>query len=233
MPKRTRDRSAGGSRRGALCAAVAAALLLAALFLLYRRGLLPFLEPPYYTAGQLGIKEVHSTLDCDGDGVEDYADMILGIRAYFETGPHYKSAYYAGGYPDDGCGVCTDVVWHGFEAAGYDLKSLVDEDIAAAPDAYTHISHPDPNIDFRRVRTLNIFFARHALALTTDLDDPEQWQAGDIVIFGASEHIGICSDRRDRRGIPLLLHHGNPVDEAVERDDIPGKTVTAHYRWPG
>lgn len=225
----------GKARRGAKRAAAAALVLalLACGALLYRRGLLPFLAPRTYTAAELGIEEVHSTVDFDGDGTEDYADMVQGIREYFGTKPHYQSRYYAGGYPDDGCGVCTDVVWHGFAAAGYDLKEMIDADVAAATDAYPHITVPDPNIDFRRVRTLDAFFARHAVRLTTSLDEPEQWQAGDIVIFGENEHVGVCSDLRDRKGIPLLLHHGNPIDEAVERDDIPDYTVTRHYRWPG
>ena len=113
------------------------------------------------------------------------------------------------------------------------IKGMIDADVAAATDAYPHITRPDPNIDFRRVRTLYAFFSRHAESLTTALDDPAQWQAGDIVIFGENEHVGVCSDLRDRNGIPLLLHHGNPVDEAVERIEIPHKTVTAHFRWPG
>ena len=202
-------------------------LLLAAGFLLWRR-----LPRPYYTAAQLGIPEIRSTVDCDGDGVEDYADMVLGARAYIETKPHYESKYYAGGYPDDGLGVCTDVIWQAFRAAGYELKDLVDADITAHRDAYPFIQTQDSNIDFRRVNTLNAFFSRHAQSLTTALDDPTQWQAGDIVIFGQCDHIAICSDRRDKNGIPFIIHHGNPIDEAVERDDIPGKEVTAHYRWP-
>lgn len=222
------------SRRiGRVLAGLLALTLLACGIVLYRRGDIPFLEPRTYTAAELGIEEVRSGVDYDGDGVEDYADMVQGIRDYFETKPHYESRYYAGGYPDDGCGVCTDVVWHGFAAAGYDLKGMIDADVAAATDAYPHITRPDPNIDFRRVRTLYAFFSRHAESLTTALDDPAQWQAGDIVIFGENEHVGVCSDLRDRNGIPLLLHHGNPVDEAVERIEIPHKTVTAHFRWPG
>lgn len=202
-------------------------LLLAAGFLLWRR-----LPRPYYTASQLGIPEVHSTVDYDGDGVEDYADMVLGARAYIETKPHYESKYYAGGYPDDGLGVCTDVIWQAFRAAGYELKDLVDTDITEHRDAYPFIQTQDRNIDFRRVNTLNAFFSRQAQSLTTSLDDPAQWQAGDIVIFGQCDHIAICSDRRDKNGIPFIIHHGNPIDEAVERNDIPKKEVTAHYRWP-
>ena len=206
--------------------AVLLLLLLAAGFLLWRR-----LPRPYYTASQLGIPEVHSTVDYDGDGVEDYADMVLGARAYIETKPHYESKYYAGGYPDDGLGVCTDVIWQAFRAAGYELKDLVDADIAACPEAYPQITTPDGNIDFRRVENLDSFFTRHAQVLTCSLDDPAQWQPGDIVTFNNSQHVAICSDKRTEEGIPWIIHHGNPVEEAVEKDQMGRFTVTGHYRW--
>lgn len=41
----------------------------------------------------------------------------------------------------------------------------------------------DKNIDFRRVRNLNVFFLYHAKVLTTDISDISQWQGGDIVVF--------------------------------------------------
>ena len=135
--------------------------------------------------------------------MNDWTDMVLGARAYIGTHPHYKSKYYAGGYPDDGLGVCTDVIWQAFRAAGYSLKDLVDRDIADHPACYPNIETPDGNIDFRRVSNLDTFFRRHAQVLTCDLDDPAQWQPGDIVIFGDRDHIGICSDRRNRQGDPL------------------------------
>ena len=186
-----------------------------------------------YTAQQLGLTDLQSPNDADGDGVDDWTDMVLGARAYIVTDPHYQSKYYAGGYPDDGLGVCTDVIWQALQAAGHDLKALVDADIAACPEAYPHITPPDPNIDFRRVNTLDTFFRRHAQVLTCDLSDGQQWQPGDIVVFGDRAHIGLCSDRRNRQGIPFLIHHGNPIDEAVERNDIPRMTVTGHFRWLG
>lgn len=118
---------------------------LLALLLAVAAGLLwwRFGPRPYYTSQQLGIPVVTSPNDADRDGVEDYADMVDGIRTYFETKPHYASKYYAGGYPDDGLGVCTDVVWQGFRAAGYQLKDLVDADIAAFPEAYPY-ADPTP-----------------------------------------------------------------------------------------
>lgn len=222
---RSRRRRAKSSRRKGLLVLLLAAAVAGLLW--WRFG-----PRPYYTAQQLGIPAVTSPNDGDGDGVEDYADMVAGIRAYFDTKPHYASKYYAGGYPDDGLGVCTDVVWQGFRAAGYQLKELVDADIAACSEAYPY-ADPDPNIDFRRVVNLDDFFRRHAQVLTNSFDDPSQWQAGDIVVFGDCEHIAVCSDKRDRKGIPFILHHGNPIDEAVERPDIYKRPVTGHYRWLG
>lgn len=203
-------------------------LLAAVCVLLLRR-----LPQRWYSAQELGITQLQSELDADGDGIDDWLDMALGARAYIETNPHYKSKYYAGGYPDDGLGVCTDVIWQAFQAAGYDLKSLVDADIAASPESYPNITTPDGNIDFRRVTNLDTFFRRHALVLSCSLDDPEQWQPGDIVVFGDRAHIGICSERRNAQGIPFLIHHGNPIDEAVERNVLSRMDITEHFRWLG
>lgn len=133
-------------------------LLLAAGWLLLRSRI----PQRWYTADELGIPQLQSPLDADGDGVDDWTDMVLGARAYIGTHPHYKSKYYAGGYPDDGLGVCTDVIWQAFRAAGYSLKDLVDADIAAHPECYPNIETPDGNIDFRRVSNLDTFFRRHA-----------------------------------------------------------------------
>lgn len=204
-------------------------LLWIVLILLARR----FLPHKYYTAEELGITQLQSPNDADGDGIDDWADMMLGAREYIKTKPHYESKYYAGGYPNDGLGVCTDVVWHAFQAAGYTLKDMVDADIEENLDTYPHIDIPDGNIDFRRVNSLDTFFRRYAQSLPCDLDDPGQWQPGDIVVFGNRDHIGICSDRRNANGIPFLIHHGNPIDEAVEQNYIPSHNVTGHYRWFG
>mgnify|MGYP004668738585 CR=1 FL=1 len=181
-------------------------------------------------AADFGFEDVKSTSDADGDGVDDYTDIKNGALDYIATAPVYGSKYYSGGYPDDGMGVCTEVIWNAFRAAGYDLKAMVDRDIAENPDAYPDIEKPDPNIDFRRVRNLRIFFERHAEVLTTEFRDPADWQPGDIVVFDPS-HIGICSDKRNFRGVPYLIHHGNIEDGAVEADDMRWLKVAGHYRW--
>jgi|GEM_PF-382402 hypothetical protein len=176
-----------------------------------------------------------SPLDADGDGIDDYRDIMLGARAYIATNPVYDAnGYFAGGYPDNGTGVCTDVIWAAFQAAGYDLKALVDADIQANRGRYDNITTVDSNIDFRRVSTLDRFFAAHATVLTCDFDDPAQWQPGDIVVFGDRDHIAICSDRRSIVGdLPYIIHHGTLEEGPVEVDAIRRHPVCGHYRWDG
>lgn len=42
----------------------------------------------------------------------------------------------------------------------------------------------------------------------------EAWQPGVIVIFENSNHIGIISDKRNRNGVPYLIHNaGQPKRE--------------------
>lgn len=102
--------------------------------------------------------------DADADGIDDNDDVLAAALAYVETRPHYKSAYYASGYPDDEFGVCTDVVATACRAAGYDLQALVAADVAMRPNAYA-IDAPDPAIDFRRTPNLEVFSTRMRCAL--------------------------------------------------------------------
>lgn len=184
----------------------------------------------YYYNSHFGIATYRSDADYDGDGIDDQTDILQGVRAYVATKPKYKSAYYAGGYPDDGYGVCTDVVAQGFLNAGYDLRELVSADIAAAPEAY-NIATPDKNIDFRRVRNLSVFFERHAISLTTDITKIEEWQGGDIIIF-EDDHIGIISDKRNGNGTVFIIHHGSPLQAGYEQDILEGRDdIVGHYRW--
>lgn len=174
------------------------------------------------------IPKVISEKDTDHDGIDDQTDILQGALSYIQTRPKYKSRYYASGYPDDGYGVCTDVVAYGLKAAGFDLQKLVDEDIKADPQAY-HVDRMDANIDFRRVRNLSVFFKNHAQALTLDVHDISQWQGGDIVIF--ENHIGIVSDRRNARGVPYVIHHNSPFQINYEEDILEKRDdITGHYR---
>ena len=192
---------------------------------LYQLNIIPHKQ---YTGEDFGIDTYISAVDKDGDGIDDQTDILQNVRAYIATEPEYKSKYYGTGYPTDRYGVCTDVVAQGLLHAGYDLMSLVNEDILAHPDMYD-IDKPDANIDFRRVRNLIVYFGNQGISLTTDVSQIEEWQGGDIVIF--KKHIGIVSDKRNKNGVPFVIHHANPYqihyeeDILEQRDDIVG-----HFR---
>lgn len=107
---------------------------------------------------------------------------------------------------------------------------MVDADIAARPAAYPQINEPDSDIDFRRVPNLHCFFAAYGQSLTCDTTQIDQWQPGDIVIFGRDTHIGIISDRRNRDGRAYVIHNGGQPkreEDYFDRND----RVTAHYRF--
>lgn len=212
-------------------------LIMVIIFILLSVGSLIFylikINKKVYYAQDFGIEVVLSDKDYNNNGIDDYTDILLGARQDAENKPTYKSAYYAGGYPPDDEGVCTDVIWRAFKNAGYILKDLVDEDIKNNVELYPRVAgKPDPNIDFRRVDNLRVFFTRYAKNLTKDLNKIEEWQPGDIVTFG-KEHIGIISDKRNERGIPYLIHNS---DQPIREEDVLKlcnlwEEISGHFRF--
>lgn len=200
-------------------------LLLILIYVLYVFNYIPHRK---YSNEDFNIDTYISQVDKDLDGVDDQTDILEGVRNYIAKKPKYKSKYYATGYPDDLYGVCTDVVAFGLKNAGYDLMLLVNEDIKNNKEDY-NIETIDINIDFRRVRNLKVYFAKNAISLTTDIKNIAEWQGGDIVIF--ENHIGIISDKRNRKGIPFVIHHANPYQRYYEEDILEYKTdIVGHYR---
>lgn len=182
-----------------------------------------------YYAEDFGIETVVSENDNNNNGVDDFSDILVGARDYVATEPVYKSEYYANGYPPDGIGVCTDVIWEAFDNAGYSLKDLVDKDITNFPEEYPDIVIQDENIDFRRVQNLKVFFKRHAKSLTTDHKEIEQWQPGDIVIYEG--HIAIVSDKRNKDGQTYIIHNSGQPNSNYEEDALLCGKIIGHYRW--
>ena len=175
-----------------------------------------------------------SPVDFNGNGVDDYGDFLVGARLDAQNRPTYDDRYWEGGYPPDDIGVCTDVIWRAFRHAGYSLRLMVDKDIAENKGAYgSYVGVPDSNIDFRRVVNLNIFFKRHALSLTLDPAETEEWQAGDIVVFSSlknrASHIGIISDKRNADGVAYVIHNGD--QEEREEDYLYREKIVGHYRF--
>ena len=199
-------------------------ILIGTTYALYVYNYLPHRK---YTNADFNIETYKSSVDLDNDGIDDQTDILKNVRTYIATKPKYKSKYYNTGYPNDIYGVCTDVVAFGLKDAGYDLQELVDQDIRENRSRY-NIKTVDKNIDFRRVRNLKIYFDNYAISLSTSLDDISDWQGGDIVIFPS--HIGIVSDKRNKDGIPFLIHHANPYQRYYEEDVLKMYKIEGHYR---
>ncbi len=181
-----------------------------------------------YSNNDFGIETYISLIDADEDGIDDQTDILNNVRKYIKTKPKYKSKYYTTGYPSDEFGVCTDVVAFGLKDAGYDLMTLVNEDVKNNRDIY-NIEVVDKNIDFRRVNNLKIYFDNNAITLTTDISKIKEWQGGDIVIF--KKHIGIISDKRNKNGVPFVIHHANPYQKYYEEDILELRNdIVGHYR---
>lgn len=179
-----------------------------------------------YEDSDFGIEKIVSEVDKDGDGVEDYTDILNGAREFVSKKPKYKSKYYDGGYPDDGYYVCTDVIWYALESAGYNLKEMMDKDISEHQEDYP-IDTIDPNIDFRRVKNIKVFLDKYTESLTTDTEEIEKWQGGDIVVY--ANHIGIVSDKRNKDGIPYIIHHAGSIK--YEENKLTSKQIIGHYRF--
>ena len=178
-----------------------------------------------FSNADFNISSYQSKIDKDNDGLDDQTDILLNARNYIETKPKYKSKYYSTGYPSDNYGVCTDVIGFALLNAGYDIKELLNKDVLENKDIY-NIETVDKNIDFRRVNNLKTYFERNALKLTLDLNDVKEWQGGDIVVF--PKHIGIVSDKRNKKGIPYLIHHGGQI--VYEEDVLNRYQIVGHYR---
>ena len=192
-----------------------------------------------YSQPTLEIPSIECPIDKDQDGIDDLKDIVEGAKAEVARKPVYKDGYYAGGYPPETEGVCTDVIWRAFRDAGYDLKAMIDEDIKENMELYPRVEgKSDPNIDFRRVQNLMVFFERHGQVLTTevipgDVENLSQWQPGDIVTFALPlEHIAIISDRRRPDGVPFILHNSGPVASEEDRLLSWRTPITGHYRFP-
>ena len=208
-------------------AIIAVVIVLVSILLLYLIGIIPHKQ---YTNSDFNIEYYISSVDKDNDGIDDQTDILQNVKKYIETKPKYESKYYRTGYPDDEYGVCTDVVAFGLKDAGYDLMELVNEDIINNRANY-NIDTIDKNIDFRRVRNLNVYFKNNHISLTTDITQIKEWQGGDIIVF--KDHIGIISDKRNRNGTPFLIHHANPFQINYEEDVLESYEegyIIGHYR---
>lgn len=178
-----------------------------------------------YNNEYFNIEDYVSKIDKDQDGIDDQTDILKNAKKYVNSKPKYKSKYYESGYPNDEYGVCTDVIAYALKNSGYDLMELINQDMIQNKNDY-HTETIDKNIDFRRVKNIKIYLDKYTIPLTVNLNKINEWQAGDIVVF--ENHIAIVSDKRNKKGIPYIIHHSKrPL---YEEDAISLYKIVGHYR---
>jgi len=153
-------------------------------------------------------------------------------------GAYVRIPYPGGDVPAD-TGVCTDEVIRAYRAVGVDLQKEVHEDMERNFSAYPHISlwrstHPDANIDHRRVPNLMVFFSRNGekFPITARAED---YSPGDLVAWdlgGNILHIGIVVDQKSADGQRLLIVHNIGRGPKME-DVLFSWKIIGHYRYFG
>ena len=164
----------------------------------------------------------------------DNNPILLSALKQIGVVKEYDTNYYNGGYPPDDKGACSDVIIRALLDNEYNLKNKIDKDFKEHKERYD--DNIDPNINFRRVKNIKIFLDNYAEKLTTEINSStlEYWEPGDIVTYGQIPgglwHIAIISDRKNKNGIPLLIHnHGFGTTENDLLLNWPSK-ISGHYR---
>jgi hypothetical protein len=153
--------------------------------------------------------------------------------------PAYVLIPYPGGDVPADTGVCTDEIIRSYRSVGVDLQKEVHEDMAQNFDLYPRkwrwlTSHPDTNIDHRRVPNLMVFFARkgESLALSARV---ENYAPGDIVTWdlgGGVPHVGIVVDQKSAPSGRFMIVHNIGRGPRME-DVLFNWKITGHYRYFG
>jgi len=149
----------------------------------------------------------------------------------------YRKIEYPNGDVPMHVGVCTDVVIRTYRKLGIDLQTDVHEEMKSHFDVFPKkwgLSHPDPNIDHRRVPNLQTLFKRKGIVLPIT-DNPKDYVTGDLVtwvVAGTLPHIGIVANRLSSDGKrPLIVHN---IGRGPQLEDMLFKyPITGHYRYYG
>ncbi len=143
--------------------------------------------------------------------------------------PAYVRLKYPGGDIPISRGVCTDVVVRALRGLRIDLQERIYKDKKAHPGRYKGLYYTDrldPNIDHRRVKNIQAYFAARKYRVKG------AFKPGDIVVWklpgSRLDHIGICSNKLNKRGEPLIIH--NVGAGAKEEDVLREYDIVDHFR---
>lgn len=168
------------------------------------------------------------------------AKLIAAAQSQIGKTLTYDPAYTSIAYPMGDVafekGVCTDVIIRAYlQALGIDLQQLVHEDMAQNFSAYPQswgLTHPNTNIDHRRVPNLRMFFKRQAAVLPNSANAAEH-RPGDIIsveLPGHLSHITLVTHLANAEGTrPLCIHN---IGGGTQMEDMLFTFAhTGHYRY--
>jgi len=168
-----------------------------------------------------------------------YAKLADSSLTLTKQNVQYDPAYFQLKYPNGDVpadkGVCTDVIIRAYRKLGIDLQQKVHEDMKSNFNNYPKnwgLSHPDKNIDHRRVPNLMTFFSRHGKALQIS-SSAKDYLPGDIVCWnlgGAITHIGIVSKKRSANNDRFLIIHNIGAGQVLE-DCLFSFKIIGHFRY--
>jgi len=157
----------------------------------------------------------------------DAARAQVGVTVSYD--PEYVRLPYPGGDIPRSKGVCTDVLVRALRGVKIDMQQRIYTHKKAHPALYKGLYYTDrldPNIDHRRVKNLQAYFAARGYRVRG------AFHPGDVVVWklpGSNlDHIGICSDRKNSRGEPLIIH--NVGRGAQEEDVLRAYRIVDHFR---
>jgi uncharacterized protein YijF (DUF1287 family) len=143
--------------------------------------------------------------------------------------PSYVKLKFPGGDVPILRGVCTDVLIRAFRGVGIDLQERIYHHKKAHPRLYKGLYYTDrldPNIDHRRVKNIQAYLEARGYRVKG------KFLPGDIVVWklpgSKLDHIGICSDRLNARGEPLIIH--NVGAGAKEEDVLRAYRIVDYFR---
>ena len=162
-------------------------------------------------------------------------DLSMGYYVLkYEDGEYTGKKVYPNGDLDPNIGVCTDVIVRALRKASIvDLQEAIHDDLLENWSDYPTwrwgLKKPDSNIDHRRVMNLEVWFNKYWQEM-----DYKNFKPGDIVVWdmnqdGASDHIGIVTDKQVNNRFYVIHNHPDP-GHIAEEDKLFRWDMTGHYK---
>lgn len=193
--------------------------------------------PPSQTAAAIPERPIYKTLPPNASPqLKKFIDAAVA-QAGVTTGydPSYVRLDYPGGDVPKETGVCSDVIIRAFRGVGTDLQKEIHEDMTRAFAEYPKkwgLTHPDSNIDHRRVPNLRTYLTRKSKSVAVT-DNANDYHPGDLVTWdlgGGVDHIGIVTDMLSSpTANQCLIVHNIGAGTRVQ-DVLFNWKITGHYR---